>query len=194
MEGKLKYYFKKPKGAITKDLLLWAAFVGVVMVVGGPSVALQLFHTWAKGKKSTHAKRSVNTAFYRLRKKGLIAVEQKGHRCEIHLTDRGKHEAGWIQLDSLEITKPKQWKGGWYLLLFDIYQVERWKRDALRGFLERLGLQFYQKSAWIHPYNPSAELEVLKEFLGLTSREVKLLFVQNLSEDESYFRRRFKLV
>jgi DNA-binding transcriptional regulator PaaX len=188
----VQYYLKKPKAEITKDILLWLAVAGAITVGGtAPYLLQKLFCSLDKKKK--YKKRSVETAFYRLRRAGALLIERKGHQYEVHLTQEGKKKAGWLQINALKVSTVKQWEGEWYVLLFDVSQKERWKRDVLRSFLERLGFVLLQKSVWVHAYKCREEIAVLKEFLGLTSKEVKLLTVRNLGEDEKRFRQYFHL-
>lgn len=186
MQGRVKYYFKKPKGAIVKDLLTWLALAGMVVIASqSPYFVSRLLEDWKHGKR--YKEKSKMNAFQRMRKAGLIAVERRGSDYCISLTEKGKQKAGWLQIDALSVTIPKYWKKQWHFLLFDIVQVERWKRDVLRSFLERLGFALFQKSVWVYAHDCSAELEVLKEFIGLTSREIKHLIVDNhrLSQEDS---------
>lgn len=195
MRGRVKYYFRKTRGAIVKDLLTWLALTGVVLVTASsPYFVRQLLRGWKQGQK--YKLRSKDAAFYRMRKAGLLLVERQGFQYRVSLTKKGKEHAGWLQLDSLEVKRPNQWQGSWYFLLFDIAQTERWKRDILRSFLERLGFALFQKSVWVHAHDCCPELEMLKAFLGLTQRELKLVVVKDegLERDDSHkLRRYFKI-
>lgn len=194
MRGKLKYYLKQPKGAIGKEMLNWLAIAGIVAIASNsPYFVRALLRSWEEGRK--HKLRSKEAAFYRMRKQGLLNVERKEHQYHITLTPKGKQSAGWLQLDSLKIEKPKRWKGSWYFLLFDVAQFERWKRDVLRSFLERMQFMLFQRSIWVHAHDCRSEIEVLLSFLDLTSAEVKLVMVpdKGLSREDSqklrtYFR------
>lgn len=195
MKGRIKYYFKKPKGAIVKDVLFWLAIIGAIYVAAGsPHFVRALLQQWQKGKK--YKLRSKESTFYRMRKQGLIAIERKGHQYKVALTEKGRKMAGWLQLDSLEVKKPKKWKGNWYFLMFDVAQINRWKRDILRSFLKRMKFVFFQKSIWVHAYDCTPELEVLKEFLGLSDQEIKLIVIPDKGlpyQDSLKLRRIFKL-
>lgn len=196
MRGKVRYYFKKPKGAIVRDVLVWLALAGAVVIVAqSPYFVRQLLRGWEQGQH--YRTRSKESAFYRMRKAGLLEVERKGFTYRVSLTEKGRKQAGWLQLDALEVKNPGQWKGFWYFLLFDIAQVERWKRDVLRSFLERLGFCLFQKSVWVHAHDCRPELQVLKEFLGLGTHEIKLVVVSDVGlerEDSQKFRKYFKLL
>lgn len=192
MNGKLKYYFRKPKGEIAKDILSWLAIAGVIAIAAtSPYFIRALLRTWAKGKR--HKQRSLETAFQRLRREGAIAVERKGDHYVVSLTQAGKKKVGLLQIDSLKISKPKNWDRKWRLLMFDVKQAERWKRDVLRNFIKRLEFVQLQKSVWIHPYDCKAEVEFLQKLLGFTSSEVKLIVAEDIGKDEMRLRQKFKL-
>ena len=195
MKGRLRYYFKQPKKSIAKDLLLWIIAAGAISIVGSSPYFLRaLLRKWSGGKQ--YPLRSKEVAFYRMRKKGFLAVERKGHRYAVFLTKKGREETGWLQLNALAVKKQKKWNGEWHFLLFDIPQDDRWKRDILRSFLERLEFVLFQKSVWVHAYDPRAELEVLQKLLGLTSHDVKLMVVADTGlaeEDSCQLRKRFGL-
>jgi len=196
MRGRVKYYFKKPKGTIAKDLLTWLALAGVVLVAtSSPYFLRQLLRGWKQGQH--YKTRSKEGAFYRMRNAGLLVVERKSSTYRVSLTEKGRKQVGWLQLDALKVKSPKQWRRSWYFLLFDIAQAERWKRDVLRSFLERLGFCLFQKSVWVHAHDCRPELEVLKEFLDLTAREIKLVVVADASlarEDSQKLQQYFKLL
>ena len=192
MRGKLKYYFRKPKGEIAKDILSWLAIAGVIAIAAtSPYFIRALLRTWVKGKQ--YKQRSLETAFQRLRKEGSIAIERKRNHYAISLTQAGKKKAGLFQIDSLRILKPKNWDRKWRLLIFDVKQNERWKRDVLRSFIKRLEFFQLQKSVWIHPYDCKAEVELLQELLGFTTSEIKLITAEDIGKDETKLRQKFKI-
>lgn len=195
MKGKLRYYFKQPTKSIVKDMLFWIMAAGSLAIAAtSPYFVGSLLKSWKAGSK--HLFRSRTSTFYRLRKQGFLTVEQKGHRYAVSLTKKGREKAGWIQLNDLAVKKQKTWSQKWYFLLFDIPQGNRWKRDVLRSFLERLEFVLFQKSVWVHAYDPSAELEILRELLGLGAHEVKLVIVpdEGLAREDSHrLRKRFVL-
>ncbi len=184
---------EKTKVEVVRDILRWVAIVGVVAIsASSPYFIRNLLRAWSRGKR--YKQKSVETAFQRLRKKGLIIVEKKNHEYHVSLTESGKKKTELLHIDSLAITTPKKWDGNWRVLLFDVEQAQRWKRDVLRGFLRRLGFVQFQKSVWVHPYDCKTEVELLQKFLGLTSREVKLLIVHDVGEDEKWLHKTFHLL
>lgn len=186
-----KYYLKKPKGEIVKDILLWLALGGMVAVAAtSPTFLYNTLCALHKEKK--YRKRSVCNAFDRLRREESIVFKTYNHQLYIFLTDEGKKKAGRFQIDSLAIKKPKRWDDMWRIVIFDIPNKQRVKREALRGFLRRLDLYKLQESVWVHPFNCSDEVALLRNFFGFSMQELRLLTVKTLEGDD-FLRKHFQL-
>ena len=187
-----KYYFRKPKSVIAVDIVKWLAVAGAVSVAAtSPYFAINILKGFNKGKK--YEKEKICGAFYRLKKQGCINIQQKNHQIHISLTAEGKKKAGRFQIDSLEIKKQKKWDGMWRLVIFDIPQLKNVQRNAFRGKLIDLGFTLLQKSIWICPYRCNDEIGLLRDFFGLSEKEIRLIVAQNIGND-SYFRKVFKII
>lgn len=189
--AKYKYYFKKPRSEIVKDILSWLLIGGAVYIAASsPYFVFNLMRTSRKLKK--YPKKKVSDAFYNLRRQGLINIERKNKQIYISLTKQGKKKASWLQIDALKIKKPKKWDGKWRILIFDIPQLKRLHREALRGKLKELDFQLLQKSVWVCPFDCQAEIEVLRKFFALSEKEMRLIIAQDIGEDNQ-FRKHFQL-
>lgn len=124
------------------------------------------------------------SAFSYLRKKGLIHVEYKGQQMYFSLTDEGRKRAGRYKVDDLKIEKPKKWNGKWHILIFDIKDKQRLKREALRGKLKELELYQLQKSVWVCPYGFEKQIKLLRDFFGLTDGEMKIIVADSIENDK----------
>ena len=191
---KYKYYFRKPKSEIVKDLLHWLFVAGCICFAATSPYffinLLKAFKKWRKSKK--YNRRKVYDAFYLLRKKGAIKIERKDHQVYISLTEEGKKLAGWLQIDALKIKRPKKWDGKWRIIIFDISELKRLYRDAFRGKLKELGFYPLQKSVWICPFDCRDEIELLREFFGLKEKELRLIVAENIGKD-NWLRKIFKI-
>lgn len=182
---KYKYYFRKPKSEIAKDILKTLIATGfLVIATQSPYFILNLITTFKKWKK--YPKKKIYNTFYQFKRRGLIVIEERNRQLYISLTPKGKKMAGIFQIDALKITKPKKWDGKWRILLFDIPEKIRITREAFRGKLRELGFCPLQKSAWIHPYDCEAEVELLKDFFGLSKNELRLIIAQEIEEDRLF--------
>lgn len=191
---KYKYYFRKPKSEIVKDILYWLFVAGsFVIAATSPFFLLNLAKgiiKWKKYKK--YEKKRVRDTFYMLMKRGLIKMEKRDFDVCISLTEKGKKLAGWLQIDALKIKRPKKWDKKWRIIIFDISELKRIYRDAFRGKLKELGFYQLQKSVWIYPFDCRDEIALLREFFGLKEKELKLIIAQDIGDD-SWLRKIFKL-
>ena len=189
MDSIYKYYFRKPKSEIAKDFLS-ALLVGgvIVFAASSPIFAQKVWkNLW---KKKTYPRKRVYDTFYQFRKYGLVHTERRGKQLFISLTDKGKQKAGMLQIDALRIDKPKKWDGKWRVLIFDIGEKRKAYREAFRGKLMELGFIQLQKSVWMCPYPCSGEVEILRRFFGMPEKELRLLLVEDIGNDQE-FRRMF---
>jgi DNA-binding transcriptional regulator PaaX len=189
--GKYKYYFKKPRSEIVKDILKYLLVSGMIYVAASsPYFTIRLLKEIKNWRK--YPQKRLSSAFYVLRKQGCIKIENKGGQIYISLTERGKKKAGWLQIDALKIKKPKKWDGKWRLVIFDISQLKKFFREAFRGKLKELGFYPLQKSVWVIPFDCRAEIELLKDFFDLGNKEVRLIIANDIGESEQ-LKKIFKL-
>lgn len=188
---KYKYYFKKPKSEITKDILKWL-FVGgmVAIATTSPYFVQNVINAYRKSKK--YPRQKLSDTFYRLRKQGMIDIQTVNHQIYISLTPEGRKRAGIFQIDKLKITRPKRWDRKWRLLMFDVPQKRKISREALRGKLKELEFHQLQKSVWAYPFECGPEMELLQDFFGLSKNEMRLIIAENIGDD-SKLRKDFNL-
>ena len=97
-------------------------------------------------------KRSFRNALDRLEKRRLIMGErQRNGRVAFTLSSEGEKLAKRISL-KLVMAKSRRWDGKWRLLIFDILEKARGKRDFLRKELINFGFYPLQKSVFAYPY------------------------------------------
>jgi hypothetical protein len=195
--SKYKYYFKKPRAEITKDIFKILLISGLIIIAStSPYFAENIIKGIKRARKyskiNKYSKKKIYNTFYQLRKHGDIKFHYRGKQLYIFLTEKGKKKAGWMQIDELRIKKPKKWDGKWRIIMFDIAELKKIYREVLRGKLKEMGLQIFQKSAWITPYDCKDEIELIKNFFGFTDKEVKLITTQDIGNDIE-FRRIFNL-
>ena len=180
--GKYKYYFRKPRSAIVKDVLYWLLMTGAVyLAASSPYFARNLWREYERWKK--YPKKRVSDTFYNLKKQGLIEIKKQGSQIYINLTEEGKKKASFLQINDLRINQPKRWDRKWRLVIFDIAQLKKVYREAFRGKLKELRFSQLQKSVWIHPYDCVSEIDILKEFFGLTDNELRLIVAEEIGDD-----------
>lgn len=134
-------------------------------------------------QNASFSKKRIDNTFYYLRRKGLLDIEYRGRQIYISLTKAGEKQAGKYKIDDLKINKPQKWDKKWRILIFDIKDKQRIKREALRGKIKELGLFQLQKSVWVSPYEFKKEMATLREFFGLTGAEMKIIEASNIEDD-----------
>jgi len=179
------------KGEVTKTILRGLFWAGAFTIACSspsfvPRVMPQIIkYASYRLRKSKKRNEKFYNAFYYLKNKGLVDIDNKGGQIYISLTPKGKRLAGKYQIDDLQISKPKKWDGKWRILIFDIEDKHKIKREALRGKLKELGLFQLQKSVWIFPYEFKKEIDLLREFFGFKKGEINLITASVIEDDEA---------
>jgi len=176
---------------VLKTLLLVGAFY---IAASSPYFVFRLMKEFRKKRywqKNENKKRFEN-AFYYLKRQGYIKIEKKNRQIYISLTEEGKKKAKKYQIDDLKIKAPSQWDKKWRLIIFDIPNNQGIKREAFRGKLKELGFFPLQKSVWVYPYECDKEIKMLRDFFGLTAKQLRIVTTDNLEED-NFLRERFKV-
>lgn len=191
---KFKYYFKKPRSEIAKDIIQWLFIAGAVSVAATSSYfGVNAWRAFQKMRKQNrYPKRKFSDTFTRLQRKKAISMEKRGQEIKLFLTPEGRKLAGYMQIDSLIIKKPKKWDKKWRIVLFDIGQLKLTHRNAFRTKLKELGFVLFQKSVWLHAFDCRDEIGLLNDFFGLSDKEVCLLVTENI-QGESKFKKYFNI-
>lgn len=102
----------------------------------------------------------------RLERKGLVKIEKSETGWVVKIADKGKTQFLKYQLEEL---KPKsiKWDGKWRLVFFDVAEPDKRKRDLLRRYLVKIGMERMQESVFISPYDVADEVKYLREVLEI---------------------------
>jgi CRISPR-associated endonuclease Cas2 len=106
--------------------------------------------------------------FDKLKKQRMLEFvkEEDGHM--VYKTNKkGEEKIKKFIFDELKINEQKKWDGKWRLVIFDIPEIRKNGRHALRRKLKELGFYQCQKSAWVHPLECEFEIEFIKDILNL---------------------------
>lgn len=109
--------------------------------------------------------RAAAMAESRLYKKGWIARTGRWGESKLELTARGLEQAS-----SLVQSRPpwsKRWDGYWYLLTYDIPEIERRFRDSLRKFLKHRRMGCLHQSVWVSPQDVRSDYYDLCKTLSI---------------------------
>ncbi len=181
--------------SITKKILRGLLIAGAIYIAASsPYFAFYLSRNFWRALGRTKPPQKDNrfrNAFYYLKRRGLLDIRKKDRQIYIALTAEGRKRAGKYLIDDLEIKKPKVWDERWRIVVFDIPNITRIKRDALRGKLKELGFFRLQQSVWVCPYQCKKEIDLLREFFGLNSKE--LILIEGSIENNKFLQKFFKL-
>lgn len=125
---------------------------------------------------------------WQMEKRGVVKVLSKGDKKFIKITKKGELQ---ILLEKAKIERSKFWDGKWRLVIFDIPESSRDKRNLLRRLLKSNEFYKLQASVFINPYPLNREaIDYLKQ-TGLIDY-IRLLRVDDIDEDK-YLLKRFGL-
>lgn len=191
------------KGSLFDDTprgVLEALLIGGAIVVTLSTAPMLLAVLGAIGyviKEDDKARRQklYTYASYLKRRKYLAISPVSRGRVRVSLTSLGRERAlnaRAKRILSMPIARPKMWDYRWRLILFDIAADERMKRNAFRAFIKKIGAVMLQKSVWIHPFDCSEHVQVLRDYFNLTDNELRLVLATDIG-DESSYRKHFNL-
>jgi len=178
----------KTKRDVAKVILEGLLWTGAVAIASTNPYFLHrlvpklIRHTRYKIDKKRKLK-SFQRSFYYLKQQGLINVEYIGKQIHISLTKEGRKNAGKHSIDNLNIKKPERWDGLWRILIFDIQDKHKIKREALRGKLKEFGFYKLQKSVWVCPYAFQTEINILRDFFGIHHRDMRIITAKEIEND-----------
>lgn len=191
----------KYKGSpgITEIIIQGLNLIGTIAVACSSSRFISLVMPKIVGtnyRRNKKKKKYFHSTFSYLKNQGFIQANNRNGQIYISLTEEGKKKAGKYQINDLEIKKPKKWDRKWQILIFDIKDKDRIKREALRGKIKELGLFQLQKSVWIYPYDFQPEINLLRDFFKLTDKEIQIIVadkIENDREAKNFFSRTIRL-
>lgn len=169
---KKKEVSRKYKHGEIKDVILAALGIGVV--VGGivlispqfPIVLGSIIKIIEELKGIKIPKRKLKRVLRQLEKKELIGIERKNDQVFVTVKDKYNTEILKYSIkELLELKKKKKWEGKWFLVIFDVPEKQRTKRDYLRRFLNEIGFFPYQQSVYAFPYECEKEIMQIKKIV-----------------------------
>ena len=106
------------------------------------------------------------TVRHAIAKKYIVLKGRSGHK-EIVLTEQGRRLAGREALRGLRPPIPNVWDRKWRIVMFDIPEFIKPRRDGFAKNLKDLGCTQIQKSVFVLPYPCFEEVEVLLDFYDI---------------------------
>ena len=167
----------------TRQILVYLLAVGVLAFAGGgPAIGMEATEKiFGTGKSS---KKKHTDTFRYLRQRGFVEWRREGHDIVIALTKKGKKRAGKYQIDKLVLEKPRKWDKKWRIVVFDIPNSSTFVRNVFRRKLKELGFYALQKSIWVHPYKCEEEIALLRDFLGASANQIRVIEAIKIERDD----------
>lgn len=121
----------------------------------------------------------------KLEEKEIIEIKEEGDQIYVYLKGR------WHPLVLKYSLKPflalkrrkKKWNGKWFLVIFDVPERQRNKRNYLRKFLQYIGFYPYQQSVYIFPHECKKEVELIKKIVE-GGRYINYIIAEKIDEEE----------
>lgn len=105
---------------------------------------------------------------YRLIQAGFIKKYYDGKNFQIELSAKGKDKLKTYLTEEIEIQRPQKWDKKWRLVIYDIANDRKDRRDVLRNKLENLGFLKLQESVYVFPFDCFNEINLIKNMYYLT--------------------------
>lgn len=188
-------------GELAKGVL---SYFGDVMISGyssiqgrrggiSPSILIDYLQDLFKSIKTYQEKnKKLLRVLKTLEKKEIFDLQEKDGKVIVCLKDENHPKIVEYSIKSLlDFKKKKKWNRKWFLVFFDVPEVQRNKRDYLRRFLNNLGFYQYQKSVYLFPYECEKEVELIKKIVE-GAKYMKYIVAEKI-EDEDKAKDHFKL-
>lgn len=172
MKAKKEKKERKYKPNELKQYVLAALGIGVVL--GGsvfftpnfPIILGSILRIIEEIKGIKIPKKKIQRVLKQLEEKQLIQLERKGD--EVFVMVKNKDDVSILKYslrEILNLKKKKDWKGKWFMVVFDVPEPERKKRNYLRGFLREIGFYPYNQSVYVFPYECEKEISLIKKIV-----------------------------
>ena len=169
-------------------ILMTVATAGILAMAMLAPNALQVLKPFLKNKKKYDLKYYLNQKAKKFVKEGLLKIKTENGKQSISLTEKGKRQLLYYRVTE---KKKQRWDGKWRVVIFDVWESTRSKRNHLRNEIRDFGFIQLQRSVWIYPYECAEFIELLKTDLSF-GKNIRYLIVESLDHDEK-LRKHFSL-
>ncbi len=169
-------------------ILMTVATAGILAVAVLAPNALQILKPFLKNKKKRNFNYYLNQKTQKLVKDGLLKIDTENGKQFLSLTPKGERKLLYYQITE---KKKQKWDDKWRVVIFDVWESARSKRNLLRNEIKDFGFIQLQRSVWIYPYSCAEFIELLKTDLSF-GKNIRYMVVEKLDHDEN-LRKYFKL-
>lgn len=179
---------------LKKGQLYWYILevIGLTLISGGnplrpiiPLAVKEIAKTLKELKNLNVDEDKIKKSLESLEKKEIINLEERGDEVFVKLKDKNNLVVKKYSIKALLDLKKKKkiWKGKWFLVFFDVPEIQRNKRDYLRIFLHKIGFYCYQKSVYVFPYECEKEILLIKEVVK-GGKYMKYIVAEKIEDEE----------
>ncbi|VVA43938.1 conserved hypothetical protein [Candidatus Roizmanbacteria bacterium] len=174
--------------------------IGLTIISGGnplrpiiPIAIKEIIDSLKKIKNLNIEESKVKNSLEKLEEKEIIDLEEKDGKLLVRIKDRNNLTILKYSTKALldYKRKIKHWNKKWFLVFFDVPEIQRNKRNYLRRFLLQIGFYKYQQSIYIFPYECEKEIKLIKKIVE-GAKYIKYIVAEKI-EDESMIKKYFKL-
>ena len=136
-------------------------------------------------KNKKISKDKIKRTIKELEKRKVLYLEKKDDKILVYLEVKGQKK---VIKHSIKLllnfkNKEKKWDGKWFLVFFDVPEIQRNKRDYLRKFLKTLGFYQFQLSVYLFPYECEKEVELIKQIVE-GAKYMKYIIADKIEDEE----------
>ena len=139
-----------------------------------------------EGECSEKPEYAITRSLKGLKKAGLIEKVQSPQNEYARLTKEGRKKMHSLMLDSDTTLMNTFWDGFWRIILLDLPESRKSKRESLRYLLKKAGFVCLKNSAWISPFPFEHLFTNIKKDLGLTT-EIMIIVTKFIDEETKKF-------
>lgn len=165
---------------LKRVILATVATVGMLAIMMLAPNALQVLKPFLKNKKKYNLKYYLNKKAKKLAEDGLLKINTENGKQFLSLTEKGRRELLYYQITE---KKKQKWDGKWRVVIFDVWENTRSKRNILRNEIKDFGFIQLQRSVWIYPYECAEFIELLKTDLSF-GKNIRYMVVERLDHDD----------
>jgi DNA-binding transcriptional regulator PaaX len=143
------------------------------------------------GGRKFALKYTIRRTLKKLEKSGEIILRTLDGKDFAQLTPEGRQKLRSLTLSADTNVMSMAWDGKWRMVILDVPESDKEKRNALRYILKKAGFVCLKNSVWISPHPFEHMLENMKKDLDL-SNEIMVIVTDSLDpETELAFRESF---
>ena len=117
---------------------------------------------------------------------GFRYLKKRGYITKKNLTDLGRNKLLAIKIKK-QSRNIQKWDKKWRIVIFDIPEKEREKRNLLRNLLKILNFKKLQASVWISPFDYKKEIKEWAKFYKVV-QYIDFILAQQIETDKKLYR------